>query len=285
MRLSWRCSRARVQTREAGSSALLHAIIPILILSDPRSSRPTPKCSRSGSEDIFWVLMLISLRRYRRRSFWGPSKGRHLLRLDAPRSSSNSRPVAGTCGGKRRGQPCVFRAKEGERGRDSSRIDPGNDFECRTGSLFRRTDEQSSAASAEISLGKNLALGMPSTVARLVPSAGTAGSRSSWAQPAAKNTMTITAQIRIPATKLRQSPNRPLLRGANPFRRTACIPGERLCHNQIAPSALRRGALDSIIRPVNGRPSSNIRKIAEAAEKANTERQVKSVGFNGENRL
>jgi hypothetical protein len=49
--------------------------------------------------------------------------------------------------------------------------------------------------------------------------------------------------------------------------------------------AFLRGALDSIMSPVNGRPSSRIRKIAEAAEKANSERQVKSVMFRGEKRL
>ena len=45
------------------------------------------------------------------------------------------------------------------------------------------------------------------------------------------------------------------------------------------------GALDTIISPVNGRPSSKIRKIAQAAEKAKRERQVNSVPFRGENRL
>ena len=49
--------------------------------------------------------------------------------------------------------------------------------------------------------------------------------------------------------------------------------------------AFLRGALDSIMSPVKGRPSSRIRKIAEAAEKANSERQVKSVMFRGEKRL
>jgi hypothetical protein len=51
------------------------------------------------------------------------------------------------------------------------------------------------------------------------------------------------------------------------------------------PRAFLRGALDSIMSPVKGRPSSKIRKIAEAAEKANSERQVKSVMFRGEKRL
>ena len=51
------------------------------------------------------------------------------------------------------------------------------------------------------------------------------------------------------------------------------------------PRAFRSGALDTIISPVNGRPSSKIRKIAHAAEKANNERQAKSVTFSGENRL
>src|SRR4051794_3929753 len=49
--------------------------------------------------------------------------------------------------------------------------------------------------------------------------------------------------------------------------------------------AFLRGALDNIMRPVKGRPSSKIRNIAEAAEKANSERQVKSVMFRGEKRL
>ena len=49
--------------------------------------------------------------------------------------------------------------------------------------------------------------------------------------------------------------------------------------------AFRSGALETIISPVNGRPSSRIRKIAHAAEKANTDRQVKSVEFSGANRL
>jgi hypothetical protein len=55
--------------------------------------------------------------------------------------------------------------------------------------------------------------------------------------------------------------------------------------SQIAPRAFRRGTLDSIINPVNGRLSSKTKKIAEAAENANTARQVKSVPFSGENRL
>jgi hypothetical protein len=54
---------------------------------------------------------------------------------------------------------------------------------------------------------------------------------------------------------------------------------------QIAPRAFRSGTLDSVINPVNGRLSSKTRKIAEAAENANTARQVKSVPFSGENRL
>ena len=54
---------------------------------------------------------------------------------------------------------------------------------------------------------------------------------------------------------------------------------------QIAPRAFRRGTLESIISPVNGRLSSSTRKIAEAAENANTDRQAKSVALRGENRL
>ena len=55
--------------------------------------------------------------------------------------------------------------------------------------------------------------------------------------------------------------------------------------NHSAPSAFRSGALESIIKPVNGRLSSIMRKIAQAAEKANSERHVKSVVFSGEKRL
>jgi len=55
--------------------------------------------------------------------------------------------------------------------------------------------------------------------------------------------------------------------------------------NHSAPSAFRSGALESIIKPVNGRLSSIMRKIAQAAEKANSERHVKSVVFGGEKRL
>ena len=51
------------------------------------------------------------------------------------------------------------------------------------------------------------------------------------------------------------------------------------------PRAFRSGRLESIIRPVNGRLSSSMRKIAHAAEKANSDRQVKSVVFSGEKRL
>lgn len=61
--------------------------------------------------------------------------------------------------------------------------------------------------------------------------------------------------------------------------------GQKPCHNQFAPRAFRSGALESIIRPVNGRLSSSMRKIAQAAEKANRDRQVKSVEFRGEKRL
>ena len=52
----------------------------------------------------------------------------------------------------------------------------------------------------------------------------------------------------------------------------------------IVPSAFRSGTLD-IISPVNGRLSSMIRKIADAADKAKRNRQVKTVPFRGENRL
>lgn len=72
--------------------------------------------------------------------------------------------------------------------------------------------------------------------------------------------------------------------------RVAAIPGvnasaTRPLEPHSAPRAFRKGALDIIISPVNGRPSSKIRKIAQAAEKANRERQVNSVMFRGENRL
>jgi hypothetical protein len=40
----------------------------------------------------------------------------------------------------------------------------------------------------------------------------------------------------------------------------------------IAPRAFRIGALDMPIRPVKGRLSSKIRKIAHAADKANRKR-------------
>jgi hypothetical protein len=43
--------------------------------------------------------------------------------------------------------------------------------------------------------------------------------------------------------------------------------------------------LDMLIRPVNGRLSSNIKKIPHAADKANRTRQVKTVTLGGENRL
>ena len=46
----------------------------------------------------------------------------------------------------------------------------------------------------------------------------------------------------------------------------------RLLDRHNAPRACRSGVLDNIISPVNGRPSSKIRKIAEAAEKASSER-------------
>jgi hypothetical protein len=57
------------------------------------------------------------------------------------------------------------------------------------------------------------------------------------------------------------------------------------CFYQIAPRALRSGALESIIKPLNGRLNSRTRKIAHAADKANKDRQVKRVVFRGENRL
>ena len=52
-----------------------------------------------------------------------------------------------------------------------------------------------------------------------------------------------------------------------------------------APRAFRSGTLDMLIRPVNGRLSSNIKKIPHVADKANRTRQVKTVTFGGENRL
>jgi hypothetical protein len=51
------------------------------------------------------------------------------------------------------------------------------------------------------------------------------------------------------------------------------------------PRAFRSGALDIASNPVNGRLNSSIRKIAQAADKENTERHVKTVAFRGENRL
>jgi hypothetical protein len=49
--------------------------------------------------------------------------------------------------------------------------------------------------------------------------------------------------------------------------------------------ACRRGSLEIIIRPENGRLSSKIRKIVHDADSAKRERQVKTVKFKSENRL
>lgn len=68
------------------------------------------------------------------------------------------------------------------------------------------------------------------------------------------------------------------------FVRALLFRSEYLAHHNV-PRAFRNGALDTIISPVNGRPNSKIRKIAHDAEKANRERQVKSVTLRGENRL
>jgi len=51
------------------------------------------------------------------------------------------------------------------------------------------------------------------------------------------------------------------------------------------PRAFRSDALAIAINPVNGWLNSKIRKIAHAAERANSERQVNTVTFKGENRL
>ena len=51
------------------------------------------------------------------------------------------------------------------------------------------------------------------------------------------------------------------------------------------PRAFRKGALEIISKPVNGWLNSKIRKIAQAADSANSERQVNTVTFKGENRL
>src|SRR5262249_16870901 len=51
------------------------------------------------------------------------------------------------------------------------------------------------------------------------------------------------------------------------------------------PRACRSGALEIVIRPENGWPSSRIRKIAHDADSAKRDRQVKTVAFNAENRL
>ena len=69
----------------------------------------------------------------------------------------------------------------------------------------------------------------------------------------------------------------------NRFVKVLLFRSETWHHN--VPRAFRNGALDTIISPVNGRPNSKMRKIAHAAEKANRERQVKSVTLRGENRL
>ena len=55
-------------------------------------------------------------------------------------------------------------------------------------------------------------------------------------------------------------------------------------HHSV-PRAFRSGALDNRSRPVNGRLSSKIRKIAPAADNANSEREVRAVTFRGENKL
>src|SRR5512132_3707879 len=62
------------------------------------------------------------------------------------------------------------------------------------------------------------------------------------------------------------------------------------CHallhgSHIVPRAFRSGTLDSRSSPVNGRLSSKIRKIAPADDKANSERQAKTVSLRGVNRL
>src|SRR5262249_23269414 len=54
-------------------------------------------------------------------------------------------------------------------------------------------------------------------------------------------------------------------------------------HND--PRAFRSGALDIVSNPVNGWLNSNIRKIAHAADSANSDRLVNTVTFKGENRL
>ena len=62
--------------------------------------------------------------------------------------------------------------------------------------------------------------------------------------------------------------------------------GERNRHFFYSdPRAFRSGALAIAINPVNGWLNSKIRKIAHAAERANSERQVNTVTFKGENRL
>src|SRR5690349_11411639 len=53
----------------------------------------------------------------------------------------------------------------------------------------------------------------------------------------------------------------------------------------MGPRAFRSGALEIIKRPVNGWPNSKIRKIAHAADRANSERLVNTVTFKDENRL
>jgi hypothetical protein len=47
----------------------------------------------------------------------------------------------------------------------------------------------------------------------------------------------------------------------------------------IDPRAFRSGALGIAINPMNGWLNSKIRKIAHAADKANSERQVNTVTF------
>jgi hypothetical protein len=54
---------------------------------------------------------------------------------------------------------------------------------------------------------------------------------------------------------------------------------------QRGPRACRSGALEIIIRPVNGQLSSKIRKIAHDADRAKRDRNARTVTFSVENRL
>jgi hypothetical protein len=70
--------------------------------------------------------------------------------------------------------------------------------------------------------------------------------------------------------------------------RAAAALAQRVCAKLLfhtGPRAFRKGALEIIIKPVNGWLNSKIRKIAHAADSANSERQVNTVTFKGENRL